>query len=89
MRKLIILVIALICLVCVLTGCGNMSMGVGNYTFKHIHISDAIDGYCATVEKWYDNENGIEVKTSEYGSVYLAEGTYMLFGEATHCPYCK
>ena len=89
MRKIVMLVIALICVVCVLAGCGNMSMGPGNYTFKHIHISDATEGYCGTVEKWYDNETGVEVKTSEYGAIYLSEGTYILFGDATHCPYCK
>ena len=70
------------------TGCGNMSLGLGNFTFTHIHFSDAIEGHCATIEKWYDNETGIEVKTTEYGSMYLSEGSYTLFTDGSKCPYC-
>ena len=68
------------------SSCGNQSLGLGNYTFTHIHIGDA-NGYCATVEKWYDNDRGIEVKTKEYGAIYCSEGTYILFADNT-CPYC-
>lgn len=70
------------------TGCGNMSLGLGNFTFTHIHFSDAIEGHCATIEKWYDSETGIEVKTTEYGSMYLSEGSYILFTGGDKCPYC-
>ena len=72
-----------------LTGCGNQSWGLGNFTFTHIHISDAVEGHCATVEKWYDNSEGIEVKTTEFGSMYCSEGSYMLFGSGADCPYCN
>lgn len=86
-KKIIALVLCLICLVTVFTGCGNMSMGIGNYSYEHIHFFDRQDGYCATIEKWYDCSTGIEVKTKEYGSIFLAEGTYMLFENT--CPYCS
>ena len=86
-------IIALTILLCLcLCSCGNMSMGIGNYSFEHIHFSDGTTegGRCATVEKWYDSEyGGIEVKTKECGPMFLAEGTYILFGEARDCPYCK
>lgn len=85
--KKMILALILICGL-MLTGC-NMSMGLGNFSYNHVHITDNIDGRCATVEKWYDNESGIEVKTTEYGSLFLSEGTYILVGETHKCPYCN
>ena len=87
MKKIILLFCILITIF--LCSCGNMSMGLGNYTFEHVHFSDAIEGKCATVEKWYDNETGIEVKTKEYGAMYLSEGSYQLIANGQTCPYCK
>lgn len=86
--KRIVLVLAL-ALTLGLTGCGNMSLGLGNYTFTHVHFTDEITGYCGTVDKWYDNSNGIEVHTDEYGPMYLSEGTYMMFEDDDKCPYCS
>ena len=86
--KVIIITVIIAILAVLLCGCGNMSMGFGNFTFKHVHFSDAVEGHCATVEKWYDNETGIEVKTTEYGSMYLSEGSYNLLTDANKCPYC-
>lgn len=86
--KKFIAIILVICSFC-LVGCGNQSWGLGNYTFNHIHFSDNIKGYCATVEKWYESDAGIEVYTTEYGSMYHSEGTYSLFGESEKCPYCN
>ena len=80
------LIMAMMC--CLLAGCGNMSMGFGEFTFNHLHFTNHNESHCATIEKWYDNSNGIEVKTKEYGSMYLSESTYMLFGEAKDCPFC-
>lgn len=89
MRKRLIAVFMTICCMCAcLTGC-NMGFGIGDYSFYHIHISDKIESHCATVSKWYDNDNGgIEVNTKEYGSMFLSEGTYQLFENAEKCPYC-
>lgn len=86
MKKLFVVLIAL-CLVLSLCSCGNMSLGIGNYTFTHIHISDCIEGHYVDVVQWYDNETGIEVRTSN-GSMYLSEGTYQMFSDAESCPYC-
>lgn len=84
-------IIAAIMMVTVLastaTGCGNMSMGIGNFTFEKIHVDTHHYSGCFTVEKWYDNSSGIEVKTREAGFMYLAEGMYILIED--ECPFCK
>lgn len=86
MKKLFVMIAMVITLVFVLTGCGNMSLGFGNFTFDKIHVDTHNYNGCFTVEKWYDNENGIEVKTKEAGHIYLAEGMYMLIED--ECPFC-
>lgn len=89
MKKIVCLLLVIVVMMCCLASCGNQSLGFGNFTFRHIHFSDAIGGHCATIEKWYDNEQGIEVKTKEFGSMYLSEGSYILMEDGTHCPYCS
>ena len=85
-KKIIALVLAIVCICGILAGCGNMSLGLGNYTFRKIHVDTHNYSGCFTVEKWYDNESGIEVKTKEAGFMYLAEGMYMLIED--ECPFC-
>lgn len=87
MKKIITILIIALMLVAVLTGCGNMSMGLGNYNFEKIHIDMHNYSGCLTIEKWYDSTSGIEVKTKEAGSLYLAEGMYVLVED--ECPFCK
>lgn len=77
-------------MICALSSCGNKAyISIGELEFKHIHISDNINGYCATVTKWWDNDQGIEVKTAEFGSLFCSEGSYILFSDETKCPYCN
>lgn len=83
MKKKFILILLLAAL---LTGCSNKSLGFGNFSFKKIHIDMPHTSKCFTVEKWHDNETGIEVKTKEAGSMYFSEGTYVLIEE--DCPFC-
>lgn len=85
-KKIIALVLAVVCICIILAGCGNMSLGLGNYTFRKIHVDTHNYSGCFTVEKWYDNSSGIEVKTKEAGFMYLAEGMYMLIED--ECPFC-
>lgn len=87
MKKFIAVIMAMV-LALSLSACGNESWGVGNYTFTHVHISDAVEGHCATVNSWHDNESGIELHTKEFGDIYLSEGTYMLFNDGSDCPFC-
>ena len=86
--KLFATIILVAALLLAHTACGNMSMGLGNYTYSKIHIMNYDgSGVCATVEKWYDTETGVEVLTKEYGSMYLSEGTYIMLEDK--CPYCN
>ena len=87
--KLFITLAITLILATLFTSCGNMSIGPGNYSFRHVRISDHTTGYCATIEKWHDNELGIEIKTKEYGDIYASEGSYILFSDANKCPYCN
>ena len=85
MKKIIAVIMVLI-LMSTLCSCGNMSIGLGNFEFKKVHIDTYNYSGCFTIEKWYDNETGIEVKTKEAGSLFLSEGTYFLISD--DCPFC-
>ena len=85
-KKIIAIVLAVICICTLFLGCGNMSIGLGNFTFRKIHVDTHNYSGCFTVEKWYENSSGIEVKTKEAGFMYLAEGMYMLIED--ECPFC-
>ena len=88
MKKIVC--ILLVCLMVLgLCACGNENWGFGNYNFTHVHVSDGVDGYCATIKSWHDNERGIELHTEEFGNVYLSEGTYALFEYRQNCPFCN
>lgn len=84
-KRIAVLIIIFIMLV--FAACGNHSLGVGKFTFRKIHIF-VHDGpaMCLTVTKWYECDIGIEVRTKEYGSLWLSEGTYMLC--ENECPIC-
>lgn len=88
MKKIIAMIMVVTMLVMIMAGCGNMSMGFGNFTYEKVHVDTYHYSGCFTVEKWYDNSNGIEVKTKEVGSLYLAEGTYILLEGDEECPFC-
>lgn len=85
MKKIIAIIMSLV-FICTLCACGNMSMGFGNYQFNKVHIDTYNYSGCFTVEKWYENSTGIEVKTTEVGALYLSEGTYFLIED--ECPFC-
>ena len=73
--------------VMLLLGSCNMGIGLGSYTFTKVHI--CLPGgvnKCIPIEKWYDDDMGIEVYSEEYGALYLSEGTYILV--ESKCPIC-
>ena len=89
MKKILVFCIALIFVITCLTGCGNMAiLDPGNFSFKHVHITDHLEGHCFEIDKWWDNESGIEVRTTNGDGIFLSEGTYQLFESKTACPYC-
>lgn len=61
-----------------------MNYGWGNYSYTKVHI---FGQRCYEIESWHDNSIGIEVKTKDYGSIYLSEGRYMLVEDK--CPICE
>ena len=88
MKKVIAIICLLVTITMTLVGCGNENWGFGNYTFRHVHISDSVGGHCAEVNSWHDNERGIELHTKEFGNIYCSEGTYFLFEDQSGCPFC-
>ncbi len=88
MKKIILSIVLFACVIGMLTGCGNYSLGVGNFTFKKIHIDTHNYSGCLTVEKWYENGTGIEVKTTEAGAIFVSEGLYVLLEGDDPCPFC-
>lgn len=87
MKKIIAVIMLVVICGVMFVGCGNMSVGFGNFNFDKIHVDTYNYSGCFTIEKWYDNSNGIEVKTKEAGSMYLAEGMYILVED--ECPFCE
>lgn len=88
MKRKIIAMLLVVALAGVLAGCGNMSLGPGNFTYEKVHVDTHNYSGCFTIEKWYDNETGIEVKTEEAGSMFPSEGTYILLSGDAACPLC-
>ena len=89
MKKYVIGVLALGTMIAA-TGCGNMAIiDPGNFNFTHLRTDTNNNRpMCLTVEKWWDNDRGIEVMTTECGAMYFSEGDYILMTDAMSCPYC-
>lgn len=87
MKKIIAILLATI-MIFTFAACGNENWGFGNYNWKHVHFSDAVEGHCATISSWHDNTTGIEIHTVECGSMFLSEGSYILFESGADCPFC-
>jgi hypothetical protein len=89
MKRIVCLMLIVLALCSVLCGCGNENWGIGNYTYTHVRVGSAGEGYCATVSSWHDNELGAELHTEEFGSIYCSEGTYVMFEDGAKCPFCR
>lgn len=86
--KKIISIFLFVAMILLLTSC-NRSF-IGTYNFTHVHICDNA-GHTADypIESWTedgDGAPGIEVKIEGYGSMWLSEGTYILYTDK--CPLC-
>jgi hypothetical protein len=89
MKKIFIVCVVVIILVTCFVGCGNKAfLDPGSFNFEHVHVTDHVEGHCFSIEKWWDNESGIEVRTTNGNGMFLSEGTYQLFESAASCPYC-
>lgn len=88
MKRFVVLLMSLL-MILSLCACGNMAvLSPGTFTFNHIHSDTYHNPMCFTVEKWWDNSDGIEVKTKECGTLYFSEGDYVLVEDGDECPYC-
>ena len=88
-KKILVLCVSLIIICTCLISCGNQAiLDPGTFSFKHVHITDHVEGHCFDIDKWWDNESGIEVRTTSGNGIFLSEGTYQLFETKTSCPYC-
>lgn len=87
MKRTIVMVAIVLVATIILSSCGNMSFGLGNFDFERVHIFTH-DGHdrCLAIKKWHDNETGIEIETKDFGALFLSEGTYMLC--ENECPIC-
>lgn len=88
MKKVIAIILLTVLMVGLFAGCGNQSLGFGNYTYKFVHVDTHNYSGCLTVKEWHDSETGIEVLTKEAGSIFLSEGTYVLISGDKGCPFC-
>ena len=89
MKKIISLILITVILTLALASCGNANLGFGTYTFKHARVAVGGDtGQCFNISSWHDNELGIELHMTNGDSMYCSEGTYLLFSDASACPFC-
>ena len=87
---IICIVILIVSIAAFVTSCGNHSIGIGEHEWSHLHYCTfGGESGCATIEKWYESGSGIEVKTTEFGSIFLSEGTYILISDSRDCPFCN
>lgn len=90
MKKLIFtfLVIITLCITLCSCGNGNRSVVMTDVTYNTVHVHSGEYTKDFTVEKWSSKSyTGIEVLTKEAGTIYLSEGTYILF--ENECELCK
>ena len=89
MKRIVCIILSFVTLflcLSIFSSCGNKALGFdfGNFTFNKIHCVQ--EHKCLTIEKWHENDRGIEVVTKEAGSMFFSEGTYVLIED--RCPYC-
>ena len=86
MKKLLL---AFTCIASLGLSACNRQIGWGSYSFHHVHVqmhgmSEAIH---LEIVSWKDDEGGIELKTKNYGTILLGDGTYMMY-DVDDCPIC-
>lgn len=86
--KKIISIFLFVAIILLLTSCNKKLFGT--YNFTHVHICDNA-GHTADykIESWTEQSEtpGVEVKIKGYGSMWLSEGTYILYTDK--CPLCE
>lgn len=88
MKKLVAVIMLLALMVIVMCSC-NQGCGIGSLEFKHLHYNTYHNNGCININKWYNNESGIEVHTTDGAAMFFSEGTYILVEEKRDCPFCN
>ena len=86
MKKKFVIVALMVATIMLLAGCGNENL-FGDYTFTKVHVDTHHHSQDFTVKTWTVSESGIKVDTEECGTMFIAEGTYILLED--ECPFCK
>ena len=88
MKKVFYFVMAIVVLVAFVLAMSSCNMGlVGKFTYRGIHPTTHDGRFaCLKVDKWYESDTGIEVKTESGESIFASEGTYIMFKDV--CPIC-
>ena len=84
--KLALVLMLIAVMVAIFVGC-NVSPGMGSFEFNKVHVDTYHYSGCLEVDKWYETDTGVEIKTKNGESIYLSEGTYMMIED--ECPFCR
>ena len=87
MKKKLLLLLTILPLM--LTGCGNHDISWGSYSFHYVHVQmyGTVVPVHLKVTSWKSDEGGIELKTENFGTILLGDGTYMMY-DTDNCPLC-
>lgn len=88
MKKIICLIMLLTLITLVMCSC-NQGCGIGSLDFTHLHYNTYHDSGCININKWYNNESGIEVHTVDGAAMFFSEGTYIMVENKRDCPFCN
>ena len=84
--KLALVLMLIAVMVAIFVGC-NVSPGMGSLEFNKVHVDTYHYSGCLEVDKWYETDTGVEIKTKNGESIYLSEGTYIMVEDK--CPFCS
>lgn len=76
----------LLLLVCSV-GCGNRVYVRDNHEYSRIHVGTSNYVDCFEVDKYFMEDTGIGVTTTDGDVMWLSVGTYILVED--ECPICK
>lgn len=87
MKKLLFTLLATTSLL--LTGCNEQVVGWGSLKFTKVHIQmlGQPEPVHLLVSSWRNDDGGIELKTKNYGTILVGDGTYIAY-DVEECPIC-
>ena len=87
MKKLLFVFLSIMALV--LTGCNEQVVGWGSLSFHYVHIQmlGQPNPIHLKITSWRNDDGGIELKTENYGTILVGDGTYIAY-DVEECPIC-